>query len=154
MGREISQRYGNVASDFHLEPDGVVALLVGYVGDEAVATGAIRFRAYGSAPPVAELKRLFVQPGHRRKGFSRVLMGAMEDVARRAGATRIILETGTEQPEAVALYRAIGYGEIPPYGEFSHARCASRRSCPLGSSSSAGRWARASPQSRPPWGIS
>ena len=120
MGREISQRYGNVASDFHLDPDGVVALLVGYVGAEPVATGAVRFRAYGSAPPVAELKRLFVHPGYRRKGFSRVLMGAMEDVARGAGATRIILETGTEQPEAIALYRAIGYGEIPPYGEFSH----------------------------------
>ena len=120
MGREISQRYGNVASDFHLDPDGVVAVLVGYVGDEPVATGAVRFRAYGAAPPVAELKRLFVQPGHRRKGFSRVLMGALEDVARTSGATRIILETGTEQPEAIALYRAIGYRDIPPYGEFSH----------------------------------
>jgi GNAT superfamily N-acetyltransferase len=120
MGWEISQRYDNVDSDFHLEPDGVVALLVGYVGDDAVATVALLFRAYGSAPPAAEVKRLFIQRAWRRKGFSRVLMGAAEDVARRAGATRIILETGTEQPEAVSLYRAIGYGDIPPYGEFSH----------------------------------
>ncbi len=120
MGAEIAERYGNVGSDFHLAPDGVVALLVGYVGDEAVATVALRFRAYGSAPPAAEVKRLFIQPAWRRNGFSRVLMGAVEDVARRAGATRIILETGTEQPEAISLYRAIGYGEIPPYGEFSH----------------------------------
>ena len=43
-------------------------------------------------------------------------------MARRAGATRIILETGTEQPEAVALYRALDYRRIPPYGEYSHDR--------------------------------
>lgn len=116
----MSQRYGSVRSDFHLEPDGVVALLVGYVGDDAVATVALRFKVYGSAPAAAEVKRLFIRPAHRRRGFSRVLMGAVEEVARREGATRIILETGTEQPEAVSLYRGIGYGRIPPYGEFSH----------------------------------
>ncbi len=120
MWVEIAERYGDVGHDSHLEPDGMVALLVGYIGDEAVATVAVRFKAYGSAPPEAEVKRLFVQPSQRRNGFSRILMGAVEDVARRMGATRVILETGTEQPEALSLYRAIGYGEIPPYGEFSH----------------------------------
>jgi len=120
MWSEIVERYGGDPGYVQLPSDGLVTILVGYAGDAPVATVAVRFKAYGSWPPLAEIKRLYVGPEHRKNGFSRILMGAAEDAARRAGATRIILETGTEQPEALALYRAIGYGEIAPYGEFSH----------------------------------
>jgi GNAT superfamily N-acetyltransferase len=102
-----------------LEPDGILASLVGYIGDEAVGTVAVRFKAYGKSAPAAQIKRMFVVHTRRGSGFARILMGAAEDVARRAGATRIILETGTEQPEAVALYKAIGYVQIPAYGGYS-----------------------------------
>ncbi len=120
MWAEIVERYGGDPGYVPLPSDGLVANLVGYVGDEPVGTVAVRFKAYGTWPPFAEIKRLYVDPGHRKNGFSRILMGAAEDAARRAGATRVILETGTEQPEALALYRAIGYGDIAPYGEFAH----------------------------------
>jgi GNAT superfamily N-acetyltransferase len=120
MWVEMGTRYGELRSGAQLEPDGILASLVGYVGDEAVGTVAVRFKSYGKSAPAAEIKRMFVVNSRRGSGFARILMGAAEDVARRAGATRIILETGTEQPEAVALYKAIGYAGIPPYGSYSH----------------------------------
>lgn len=120
MWVEMGTRYGERGIGAQLAPDGILALLVGYVGDEAVGTVTVRSKAYGKAAPAAEIKRMFVVRSRRGSGFARILMGAAEDVARRAGATRIILETGTEQPEAVALYRAIGYASIPPYGDYVH----------------------------------
>jgi GNAT superfamily N-acetyltransferase/predicted kinase len=118
MWVEMGTRYGELRTGARLEPAGILASLVGYVGDEAVGTVAVRFKAYGKAAPAAEIKRMFVVGSRRGSGFARILMGAAEDIARGAGATRIILETGTEQPEAVALYRAIGYAPIPPYGDY------------------------------------
>ncbi len=122
MWAEMGERYGELGTASHLKPDGIVASLVGYVGDEPVGTVVVRFKAYGTDPPAAEIKRMYVVPSRRGNGLSRVLMGAAEDIARRTGATRIILETGTEQPEAVSLYKAIGYRPIPRYGEYSHDR--------------------------------
>jgi GNAT superfamily N-acetyltransferase len=120
MWGEMGTRYGELRTGSRLEPGGVVASLVGYVGDEAVGCVAVRFKDYASIAAAAEIKRMYVLPGRRKSGFARVLMGAAEEVARRAGATRIILETGTEQPEAVSLYQAIGYLPIPPYGDYAH----------------------------------
>ncbi|WP_430868164.1 GNAT family N-acetyltransferase [Demequina aurantiaca] len=66
-----------------------------------------------------EAKRLFVRPEYRRRGYSRVMMGAVESEARRSGATSVVLGTGTEQVAAMALYGAIGYHQIEPYGEYA-----------------------------------
>jgi ribosomal protein S18 acetylase RimI-like enzyme len=44
----------------------------------------------------------------------------LEDIARRLGATRIVLETGPRQPEALALYRRAGFAEIPLFGDYLH----------------------------------
>lgn len=40
----------------------------------------------------------------------------LETHARSLGASRVVLETVTEPPAAVALYRAAGYGELPKFG--------------------------------------
>ncbi len=47
------------------------------------------------------------------------MMGAIERAAHRVGATRLVLETGQAQPEAVSLYDGIGYTRIPPYGTYA-----------------------------------
>lgn len=43
----------------------------------------------------------------------------LEALAEAAGYAAIWLETGTEQPEAMALYPSWGYLPIPPYGEYA-----------------------------------
>jgi GNAT superfamily N-acetyltransferase len=62
-----------------------------------------------------EVKRLLVLPGSRRLGIAQALLGEVERVAREGGARRIILQAGDQQPEAVALYRKLGWSPIPVY---------------------------------------
>jgi ketosteroid isomerase-like protein len=65
-----------------------------------------------------ELKRMFVSPAVRGKGVGRRLVDALEAEARALGARRLVLETGTRQTAALALYRATGFQPIPLYGEY------------------------------------
>ena len=66
----------------------------------------------------AELKRMYVRPPFRGQGISRQLIHHLERTARSLGVERMRLETGPEQIEALGLYRAEGYTDIPPYGEY------------------------------------
>jgi GNAT superfamily N-acetyltransferase len=70
-------------------------------------------------PGLDEVKRLFVEAGHRGKGAARALMGALEEHARRRGTSVVRLETGTRQPEAMALYESLGYSTIENYGQYA-----------------------------------
>lgn len=102
-------------------PHGI--FLVGYLDDVPVACGG--WRAHdGPAPEFrrgdAELKRMFVTLPARGKGFARVMLAELERTALEAGRRRCVLETGTEQPEAIALYRSSGYTDIPKFGVYKH----------------------------------
>ena len=69
-------------------------------------------------PGDAEIKRMWVDPAHRRRGLAGALLDELERAATRAGCPRTVLETGTEQPEALAFYRARGYVAIPRFGVY------------------------------------
>ena len=60
----------------------------------------------------AELRSMFVLPAHRGAGLSAILLTAIEDVAARREATTLRLETGTRQPEAMALYVRAAYRPV------------------------------------------
>ena len=62
---------------------------------------------------------MYVAPEVRCHGIGRALLDRLEAEARALGLVRIVLETGTRQTEALALYRRAGYTEIPPYGEYA-----------------------------------
>lgn len=84
---------------------------------ELVACGAVRFLddddgAYG------EIKRVFVLPAQRGKGHARRIMLKLEDEVRRASVAVVRLEVGISQPEALGLYRALGYRERGPFGTY------------------------------------
>lgn len=63
-----------------------------------------------------EVKRMYVRDGHRGRGFARAILSALEEIAARRGYRTIRLETGGNQPEAIALYQSAGYQPIPCYG--------------------------------------
>jgi putative acetyltransferase len=84
------------------------------LGGEVIGCGALR----ELEPGVAELKRMFVLPAYRGRGYSRDLLAQLEDVAAAAGLHRLRLETGTVQHAALSLYRTSGYVDIAPYGEY------------------------------------
>ena len=64
----------------------------------------------------AELKRVYVTPGFRRRGLARRLLDELEQRAVDNDFRLLRLETGKRQPEAVGLYASCGYTQIPPYG--------------------------------------
>ncbi len=98
------------------------AFFVGYLGDVPVAMGGWRTRPdvvrLGGALS-AEVKRMYVAPAGRRMGLARAMLAHLEDTAAGAGADVMILETGTEQPEALALYASSGYELVEKFGHYS-----------------------------------
>lgn len=86
-------------------------------GGELVACGAVKLLEddgrYG------EIKRVFVLPAHRGRGHARRIMAALEEALCDAGCTVARLETGIAQPEALALYRALGYALRSPFGRYA-----------------------------------
>lgn len=100
-------------------PEGL--FLVGYDAGEPVATGAWRrspVRALGGTSAV-EVKRMYVVPEHRGRGFARSVLADLERTARAGGHDLAVLETGLKQPEAIALYLSEGYVEIPDFGFYA-----------------------------------
>ncbi|MEJ7832942.1 MAG: GNAT family N-acetyltransferase [Nocardioides sp.] len=92
--------------------------LVAYLGDEPVATGAWRRSevvAFGSSL-TAEIKRMYVAPSARGRGVARRMLAHLEQTAAEAGVEAVVLETGTAQPEAIALYESAGYTQVPGFG--------------------------------------
>ncbi|SEG90670.1 Acetyltransferase (GNAT) family protein [Thermomonospora echinospora] len=115
--QEMVVRYGGpdetpVAPSEFTPPSGL--FLVGYVDGVPVVCGG--WRSHGQD---AELKRMYVAPAARGNGYARSLLAEIERTARAAGHRRVILETGTQQPEAVALYRSAGYTDVPAFGYYS-----------------------------------
>ncbi|MFD0691942.1 GNAT family N-acetyltransferase [Actinomadura fibrosa] len=97
-------------STLGVEAEQVAYVGVAYAGDAAVGHVALRW-----LDGDLELKRMYVAPGHRGSGAARVLLAAAEGAARSLGASRIILQTGDRQPEAVRLYEREGYAHIPVF---------------------------------------
>lgn len=88
------------------------ALLLAEWASEVVGCVALRPL---DPPSVAELKRLYVRPEGRGKGAGRALTEAILELARRARYDCVRLDTLPAMREAQALYRHLGFREIPPY---------------------------------------
>ena len=114
---ELERRYP-VNAIHGLHPDEMVTFpgvfLLARCEGEVVACGAVRPLDAG----FAELKRMYVVPSARRRGFARRLLEELEQVARDLDVHVLRLETGVHQPESVALYEGAGYRQIAPYGEY------------------------------------
>jgi GNAT superfamily N-acetyltransferase len=102
------------------DPEG--EFLVAWDGAVAVGCGGVR-RVNGDT---AEIKRMYVVPAARGRGISSAILRALEEAARRLGFRTLILETGVNQPEAMALYQRAGYSPVPcfePYTRVRLSRC-------------------------------
>ena len=69
--------------------------------------------------PVAEIKRMYVTPRARRRGISRLVVAHLERSAAAAGVELLVLETGTLQQDAIALYESAGYERTIDFGHYA-----------------------------------
>jgi putative acetyltransferase len=90
--------------------------LVLFNNDFPVACGAIK--TYNEN--AMEIKRMFVKPEYRNRGFAKQILNELEGWAKELGYKETILETGIRQTEAVNLYEKI-YTQIPNYGQYKGA---------------------------------
>ncbi|WP_405151472.1 GNAT family N-acetyltransferase [Sphaerisporangium sp. NBC_01403] len=132
--REYAERYDSEGDVTPLEPamfeppHGLYLIAYDENGTP-LATGGWRAQEadeMGYSDGDAELKRMFVVEEARRQGLARRILTALEDDARAAGRTRMVLETGIVQPEAIALYTSDGY---EPCAKFGHYRFEPRSRC-------------------------
>jgi GNAT superfamily N-acetyltransferase len=65
-----------------------------------------------------EVKRLWVDPAARGVGLARRMMIRVEAEARLLGFSRLVLDTNAALAEAISLYRATGWQDIPAYSGF------------------------------------
>jgi DNA-binding MarR family transcriptional regulator/GNAT superfamily N-acetyltransferase len=84
-----------------------------YQDGEAVGCGAVKH--HGGA--AAEIKRMWVAPRARGLGLGRLLLERLEACARAGGARVAHIETSAVLPEAIALYRSVGWVEVPPFND-------------------------------------
>lgn len=91
-------------------------LLLAVKGQDAAGCVALRRHSTDTA----EMKRLFVRPACRSLGIGRLLVETASREAREAGYSRIILDTHASMENSVALYRDIGFTDIPPFYHNPH----------------------------------
>ena len=113
LDTDLRDRYGRKQDgyDRHNVVDHVRTAIVGYLNDQPVACGC--FKAIDEE--TTELKRMYVEPASRGKGCGAGVLQALEQWAAELGYTRMILETGKGQPEAIGLYRKCGYNVMENY---------------------------------------
>jgi putative acetyltransferase len=91
------------------------ALLTAIADDTLAGCCALRPLDNTDYSNCCEMKRLFVRPQFRALGIGRLLAEAILDQARQAGYSIVLLDTLSDMETARALYRDLGFEEIPPY---------------------------------------
>jgi GNAT superfamily N-acetyltransferase len=131
--REYVRRYGSPdgtpVDPAEFAPPGGHFVVVYLDGAPAACGG---WRRHGDD---AEIKRMYVAPHARGHGLARRVLAELEAAAAAAGVRRVILETGTRQPEAMALYESSGYARIPGFGVYRDepsCRCYAKSLAPRG----------------------
>lgn len=103
---ELAQLPGEYAP-----PCGRLFLVFDDQGGKIAGCGALRC----IDADTCEMKRFYVRPAFRGKGLGRELIHALIGAAREIGYARMRLDTLPSMTTAIALYRALGFREIPPY---------------------------------------
>jgi len=94
--------------------DPQAGFVVAYELEQPVGCGALA--AHDDL--TVEIKRMYVVAAHRRTGVARRIMAGLIERAADGGFKTVILETGTRQKAAIALYEGLGFERTEPYGEY------------------------------------
>lgn len=89
-------------------------VIVAYDQYEPIGCGALRVYSKDTM----EVKRMFVPLHKRGQGIASTILKALETWCKELGIKKCVLETGKNQPEAIALYKKNHYNLIPNFGKY------------------------------------
>ena len=97
-----------------------VEFFVLYEHETPAACGGVQFFGDSNQPDegYGEIKRMYVRPEFRGRGYAKQMLKHLEELATARGFSKVRLETGISQPEAIGLYERNGYYKIPPFGDY------------------------------------
>jgi carbonic anhydrase len=104
FGQELAELPGGYA-----RPDGRLFLAMA----DGQAAGCIALRRFDATS--GEVKRMWVRPAFRGQGTARALLALILEEARLVPYRRLVLDTLARMTDAIALYRAAGFRDIPAY---------------------------------------
>ncbi|MEK6783267.1 MAG: GNAT family N-acetyltransferase [Bacteroidota bacterium] len=125
LDKELWERYPDIQQNF--APfnfvDDSFRVIVAKEGEALAGCGCFRPM---KEKVVVEIKRMYVIPSFRGKGVGKMILRKLEQWATDEGFVQAKLETGINQPEAIAAYEKSGYARIPnfdPYVNIEESIC-------------------------------
>lgn len=89
-------------------------VVLAYCDNKAIGCGA--FKPFN--PLAVEIKRMYVHNDYRNLGIASKMIAELEKWALEKKFNQAVLETGKNQPEALALYHKLGYHITENYGQY------------------------------------
>jgi GNAT superfamily N-acetyltransferase len=62
---------------------------------------------------------MYVVPQARGRRIAERVLEELQAAAAELGCSRLLLETGTAQPEAIRLYERLGWQPVPAFGHYA-----------------------------------
>ena len=87
--------------------------------DDGEPAGCGGIKIFDEQPAYGELKRMYVRPQFRGRGYGRLILDHLAEYAHGHGITLLRLETGIYQEAAIRMYEAAGFRRIPPFGPYT-----------------------------------
>lgn len=91
--------------------------VVAYDNHQPVACGALKPFSSNEM----EIKRMWVNPTVRRRGIAAAIVNDLLNWTAELGYSGCVLETGLNQPDAITLYRRLGFKEVSKWGAYTNA---------------------------------
>ena len=88
------------------------------IRDDGAPAGCGGIKLFGTE--YGEIKRMWVRPEYRGRGFGQLMLDHLADYATQRGVKILRLETGIHQHAAIRLYEQRGFGRIPPFGPYTN----------------------------------
>lgn len=111
---DFAQQVESLAQDY-APPS---AAFIAFAGEEPA--GCIAVKQLDESTAI--IKKLYVKPAYRNRGFARALVGAATEFARSMHYSRLVLDTERRRLSAAhALYVALGFEDCEPYGAVDYA---------------------------------
>jgi GNAT superfamily N-acetyltransferase len=113
LDQSLWERYPELKSDYwgnnilEINPNVTVV----YLDNKAVACGCFKRKNQNTI----EIKRMFVLPEARGKGFAQRILHELELLGVESGFSFSVLETLYKQTEAISMYQKCGYAIVDNY---------------------------------------